>query len=56
MRWLTDLELSRQVERPHDIIALLPNKMAIIDLRSRILVAAMIARRRVVALLPELLR
>ena len=56
VRWLTGFELSRQVERPRDIIALLPTKMAIIDQRSRFLVAAMIARRRVVALLPELLR
>ncbi|MDN8618215.1 hypothetical protein [Variovorax ginsengisoli] len=56
VRWLTAFEISRQVERPRDIIALLPKKMAIIDQRSRVLVATMIARRRVVALLPELLR
>jgi hypothetical protein len=56
VRWLTGFELSRQVERPRDIIALLPKRMALIEQRSRMLVATMIARRGGIALLPELLR
>ena len=56
VRWLAGFDISQQVDRPREVIAMLPESMALIEHRSLQLVATMIARRRVVAMLPELLR
>ena len=56
LRWLNGFELVQQVDRPHEVISMLPESMAIIERRSGELVAAMIRRKGAVALLPELLR
>ncbi|MDR6861318.1 hypothetical protein [Variovorax guangxiensis] len=56
VRWLAGFELSRQVDHPREVLSMLPQSMALIERRSRQIVADMIRRQGVVALLPELLR
>ncbi|WP_213956729.1 MULTISPECIES: hypothetical protein [unclassified Variovorax] len=56
VRWLSGFEVVQQVDCQREVISKLPRSMALIERRSRELVAAMIRRRGVVALLPELLR
>jgi hypothetical protein len=56
VRWLSGFELDQQVDCPREVISKLPESMALVERRSRELVAVMIRRRGVVALLPELLR
>ncbi|MEJ8859153.1 hypothetical protein WKW79_31610 [Variovorax robiniae] len=56
VRWLSGFDVRQQVNSPREVISMLPRSMVFIERRSRELVAAMIRRRGVVALLPELLR
>jgi hypothetical protein len=55
VRWLAKFRPSEQTFCPREILAMLPGAMWRMEYRSRVLVADMIARRGVVALLPELL-
>jgi hypothetical protein len=55
VRWLAKFKPSEQTFCPREILAMLPGAMWRAEYRSRVLVDTMIARRGVVALLPELL-
>ena len=56
VRWLARFELRQQFDHPREVIAMLPRSMALVERRSHEIVATMIRRQGVIALLPELLR
>lgn len=55
VRWLSGFDVVEQKDHPHDIMTTLAERVGRVEQQSRKLVRAMRARKRVVALLPELL-